>query len=182
MQHNPYAPPQARITVRGSTLDEGAQVWREGDLVVLTPSGELPPRCVKCNADAEQPVKERTVYWHTPWLYVLILVSVLIYLIVALIARKSARVSPGLCTEHRKQRNAVIAGSLLASLIGIGLIAAGISQSSSGIGLSGGFLLLAAIIFGMIRGRLVYATRIDANRIALKGCGEAFLASLPRRR
>jgi hypothetical protein len=182
MQHNPYAPPQARITARASALDDGSQVWREGDLVVLTPSGDLPPRCVKCNADAEHPVKERTVYWHTPWLYVLILVSILIYLIVALIARKSARVSPGLCGEHRKQRNNVIVGSLLAALIGIGLLVFGISNSNGGVGLLGGFTILGAIIFGMIKGRLVYATRIDTNRISLKGCGEAFLASLPGRR
>lgn len=182
MQHNPYAPPQARVAARPTALDEGTQVWREGELVVLTPSGELPPRCVKCNADAEHPIKERTVYWHSPWLYVLILVSVLIYLIVALIARKSARVSPGLCGEHRKQRNNVITGSLLAAALGIGLIVVGISNSNGSVGLLGGFVLLGAIIFGMAKGRLVYATRIDANRISLKGCGEAFLVSLPRRR
>jgi hypothetical protein len=181
MQHNPYAPPQARIVER-TALDDGSQVWREGDLVVLAPSGDLPPRCVKCNADAEQPVKERTVYWHTPWLYVLILISLLIYLIVALIARKSARISPGLCSEHRKQRNNVITGSLLAALVGIGLIVAGIGNSNGAIGLLGGLALLAAIIVGMVKGRIVYATRIDTNRISLKGCSEAFLASLPRRR
>ena len=182
MQHNPYAPPQARITARAPVLDDGSQVWREGELVVLTPSGDLPPRCVKCNADAEHPVKERTVYWHTPWLYVLVLVSLLIYLIVALIARKSARISPGLCSEHRKLRNNVIVGSLLAALTGIGLLVFAISDSNGGVGLLGGLTLLAAIIFGMIKGRIVYATRIDANRISLKGCSEAFLASLPRRR
>lgn len=181
MQHNPYAPPEARVTAR-APLDDGSQVWREGDLVILTPSGDLPPRCVKCNADAEHPVKERTIYWHTPWLYVLILVSILIYLIVALIARKSARISPGLCSEHRRQRNNVIVGSLLAALCGIGLVVFGISNSNGGAGLMGALVLLAAIIFGMVKGRLVYATRIDANRISLKGFGEAFLASLPRRR
>lgn len=182
MQHNPYAPPQARVTARPMTLDEGTQVWREGELVVLSPSGDLPPRCVRCNADAEQPVKERTVYWHTPWLYILILVSLLIYLIVALIARKSARISPGLCSEHRKQRSNVIVGSLLAAAIGIGLLVVGIGNSSGGVGLLGGFLLIGAIIFGMVKGRIVYATRIDENRISLRGCSEAFLASLPRRR
>ncbi len=180
MQHNPYAPPQARVSVRA--LDDGSQVWREGELAVMTPSGELPPRCVKCNADAVQPIKERTVYWHTPWLYVLILISILVYLIVALIARKSARIGPGLCEEHRRLRNNVILGSLLGAFAGIGLVIAAIGNSSGALVLLGGLVLLAAIIVGMMKGRIVYAVRIDANRISLKGCGEAFLASLPRRR
>ncbi|MBL8297583.1 MAG: hypothetical protein JNN30_04460 [Rhodanobacteraceae bacterium] len=181
MHHNPYAPPRARLSTRTPAMNE-SQAWREGDLAVLAPLGQLPPHCIRCAADAEQPIKERTVYWHTPWLYLLILISPLIYLIVALIARKRARVSPGLCSEHRTQRHHVVVGCLLASLAGIGLLVSGISASNSGIGLLGGFTLLAAIIFFLVKGRLVYATRIDANRIELKGCSEAFLASLPRRR
>lgn len=179
MQHNPYAPPQARVS---AYVSDGSEVWREGELAVLTPSGELPPRCVKCNADAEQPVKERTVYWHTPWLYLLIIISLLIYLIVALIARKSARVAPGLCGEHRQRRTQYLIGGWLASLTGIGLFFVGISQSSAAAGLLGAIMLLGGIIVGAIKARIVYAVRIDTNRIALKGCDEAFLASLPPRR
>lgn len=180
-ESNPYAPPQARVTGRPAMPDDGSQVWRYGDSVLMTPNADLPPRCVKCNADAEQPVRLRTLYWHTPWLYILILVSILIYIIVALIARKSISVSPGLCTEHRLLRRNVILGSWLAALVGIGLISAAINQSSWSIALLGAAVLVGAIVFGMIRGRIVYATRIDQNRIELKGFGEAFLASLPRR-
>lgn len=179
MQHNPYAPPQARVS---AYLSDGSGVWREGGLAVLTPSGELPPRGVKCNADAEQPIKERTVYWHTPWLYLLILISLLVYLIVALIARKRARVTPGLCSEHRRRRNQLLIGSWLGALTGLGLLVIGIVESEVLIGLLGGLALLVAAIVGSAKGRIVYAVRIDTNRIALKGCGDAFLASLPRRR
>jgi hypothetical protein len=179
MQHNPYAPPQARVSAH---VSDGSDVWREGELAVLTPSGELPPRCVKCNADAEQPIKERKVYWHTPWLYLLILISLLIYLFVVLIARKRARISPGLCSEHRQRRNQYLIGSWLVILTGIGLFFIAFSRSSAAAGLLGAVLLLGGIIVGMLKARIVYAVRIDTSRIALKGCGEAFLASLSPRR
>lgn len=181
MQDNPYAPPQARLSARPFALDDSAQVWRHGDSVLLTPSGDLPPRCVKCNADAEQPVKPRTLYWHTPWLYILVIVSILIYIIVALIARKSVRLSPGLCAEHRTLRRNVILGSWLVALTGIGLIGASIDASSGALALLGIVALLGAMIFGLIKGRIVYAARIDQNRIELKGFGEPFLQSLPQR-
>ena len=107
MSHNPYAPPQARIVARAPGSGDSEHVWRENNTVVLLPNADLPPRCVKCNAPAEEPVKQRTLYWHTPWLYLLILVSLLIYLIVALIARKGVTLHPGLCTEHRTARRNV---------------------------------------------------------------------------
>jgi len=180
-ESNPYAPPQARITARPVVLDDGSQVWRSGDSVMMTPNGDLPPRCVKCNADAEQPVRARMLYWHTPWMYILVLISILIYIIVALIARKSVSVSPGLCTEHRVLRRNVILGSWLAALAGFGLIGVAISRSSGPPALLGAAVLIGALVFGMIKGRIIYAARIDQNRIELKGFGEAFLASLPRR-
>jgi hypothetical protein len=182
MQENPYAPPQARVSARPVVLDDGSQVWRDGDSVLMTPSGDLPPRCVKCNADAEQPVRQRTLYWHTPWLYILVLISILIYIIVALIARKSIRVSPGLCTDHRVLRRNVILGSWLGALTGFGLIAVAISESSGLPALLGAVVLIGAMIFGMVKGRIIYAARIDQNRIELKGFGEPFLRSLPTRR
>jgi len=180
-ESNPYAPPQARITARPAMLDDGSQVWRHGDSVLMTPNGYLPPRCVKCNADAEQPVKLRTLYWHPSWMYIFVIISILIYIIVALIARKSASVSPGLCTEHRALRRNVIFGSWLAALAGFGLIGVAISQSSGLPALLGALVLIGALVFGLIKGRIIHAAHIDQNRIELKGFGEAFLASLPRR-
>ncbi|WP_257388845.1 hypothetical protein [Tahibacter caeni] len=182
MSHNPYAPPEARVVGRAASFDGAQQVWRAGDRAVFRPGDDLPPRCVKCNADAEQPVKERAMHWHTPWLYLLLLVSILIYVIVALIVRKSAKVSPGLCAEHRLARRNIILGSWLAALAGMGLMALSIDRSSGPLALLAAAVMLGSLIFGMVKGRIVYPTHIDAQRIELKGCGEAFLASLPQRR
>lgn len=182
MSHNPYAPPQARVVARAVVNDDASAIRREGNTVVLAPNAELPPRCVRCNADAAEPIKQRTLYWHTPWLYVLVIISPLIYLIAALIARKSVKLHPGLCTEHGTLRRNVILGSWIAALIGIVLIVIGIGQSSGPAALAGIALLLIGIFVGLIKGRIVYAAHIDAHRIEIKGCSEPFLASLPRRR
>ena len=182
MSHNPYAPPQARVVTRATVSDDASAIRREGSAVVLAPDAELPPRCVRCNADAAEPIKERTLYWHTPWLYVLILFSPLIYLIVALIARKSVKLHPGLCTGHLVLRRKFILGSWIAALAGIALIVTGIGQSSGAASLAGIGLMLAGIIVGLVKARIVYATHIDERRIEIKGCSEPFLASLPRRR
>jgi hypothetical protein len=181
MSHNPYAPPQAPVVVHAAGTDDPDLIRRSGSTVILALNADLPPRCIKCNAPAEQPVKERTLYWHTPWLYLLILVGLLIYVIVALFARKSVKLHPGLCTEHRVQRRNILIGAWGAALLGIVVFAVGVDYTVPAATLSGAVLILGGIILGAVKARVVQVTRI-ADRIELKGCAEPFLASLPYRR
>jgi hypothetical protein len=83
--------------------------------------GRLPDRCARCNRPVTLPQVRRTVYWPNSWLYLLSLLSLLIYVIVALIVRKKAVVQVSLCEEHRKQRWPAILMSWLMVLAGIGL-------------------------------------------------------------
>jgi hypothetical protein len=177
-EFNPYAAPSARLA---QVSEHEGQVWREGGEVVLTRGSDLPPRCVKCNGSVHEPVKQRTLSWHTPWLLLLILVGLLIYIIVAAIASKRVVLSPALCDEHRAARRNVLIGAWLGFLIGFGLIFAAVDQSSGALGLLAALLMIGSLVFGMVKGRIVHATRIDQYRIRLKGCGPAFLDSLPRR-
>jgi hypothetical protein len=45
--------------------------------------------------------------------------------------------------------------------------------------LLGVLLILGSVIGGLIFGRIVYAKKIDESYVRLKGCGIAFLDSLP---
>lgn len=172
--HNPYAPPRAALDSGGS-----GGVWRLGKSVVMHLGAELPHRCVKCNAPAEEPIKERTLYWHTPALYLIALVALLIYAIVALIVRKKATVAPGLCTTHRKRRNLWIAVGCLGPVAGLALaIQAGTGDNCGGMA-AGILLLLVSLVTALLMARIVYAERIEGDYVRLRGCGEAFLASLP---
>ena len=182
-ERNPYAPTPASLE-RGTTSNQVhvTGVWRDGNVLVMQPGAPLPNRCVKCNESAEPPTGERKLYWHHPGIYALIIINMLIYIIVALVVRKSAIVSPGLCLEHQKRRRNAIIVAWLGVLLGFALFYAAAvttSDNSAQLSLGGLLLLLAGIIWGIVFGRIVHAKRIDTAYVRLKGCGTQFLESLP---
>src|SRR5215510_694907 len=113
-ERNPYAPSEASLAPTAPSSPDPERpfsAWRDGRLMVMLPGTELPPRCVKCNKPADEPTKARTLTWYNPWLLLLILVGVLVWLIVIMIVRKHTVVSPGLCADHKKRRRNVIAAA-----------------------------------------------------------------------
>ncbi|MBL8268746.1 hypothetical protein [Steroidobacter sp.] len=174
--NNPYAPSQASLN--GGTVRDYSNVWRFEKIVILVPDSDLPDRCVKCNDPAEQPTKTRKVYWHHPGFYAVLLINVILYVIVALIARKTAEVNPGLCTRHKQKRNLGLAigwGGLLVG-IAVTVVAAGDNPGVAMLGILGG---ITCILVGLFMSRVVYAKRIDDKYVQLKGCGAPFLDALP---
>ena len=156
-----------------------ARLWRTPKDLVMAKEATLPDRCVKCHAPATGERLKRNLYWHPPWIYILILASLLIYVIVALIIRKRATIHIGLCDEHRAARRNAIALGWGILLAGIGTIIAAISFSSGWAGLTGGVLIIAGTIYGSVRGRVVSAARIDDQHLWLRGVCPAFLDTLP---
>ena len=110
-EFNPYRPPEAPVVDRGTGEDaDGVAVWRDGNAVVAVRDRAFPPRCVKCNAPVQkQEMHARSFYWHTPWLYLLILLNILIYAIVAMAVRKKTRHDVALCAQHLRRRRIFIA-------------------------------------------------------------------------
>jgi len=178
-ERNPYAPSKASLGDRPSGGTGRVTAWRDGNVVVMLAGGEIPHRCVKCNEPAEEPTKERTLYWYNPWLYLLVLISILVFAIVALIVRKKAVVSAGLCADHKRRRRNALTVAWIGVLAGTLLLLLGVTESSSAAALTGVPLMLIAIVVGITLGRVVYPVRIDNDYVRLKGCGEHFLATLP---
>ena len=177
--HNPYAPSRASLAGAAVTPAEGGGTWRDGAVLVLSPAASLPPRCVRCNEPAEEPTKNRRVYWHSPWIYLLILVNILIYAVVALIVRKKAMVAPGLCSAHKRRRRVGIVIAWVLLLGGVALLFFGVANGD-GAGVGGGVLLmLVAVLVSMNVARILRPKRIDDQYVRLKGCGAAFLDSIP---
>ena len=175
---NPYAPSRAALGERTGPVDaEGC--WREGSLLIVTHDCVLPNRCVKCNAPTELPAKERKLYWHHPGIYLVLVINVLLYLIVALIARKKIAVAPGLCTEHAKRRKLGIAIAWIGLAAGLLLVSFGGTQGPAFLVILGLVLILASVITGMLMSRVLYPKIIDERGARLKGAGEAFLSSIP---
>lgn len=162
----------------GQTVGDSV-IWREKRTLVIGSRAVLPDRCVKCNGTTDGQRLARTLYWHTPWLYILLLPGVLFYVIGAVIARKTAKIQVGLCDVHRaSRRNAIIIGWSL-FLGGILAIYAGAANDLGSVVLAGVAAILTGIIWGIAGSRVVYARRIDKNWTRAGGAGAAFLDSLP---
>lgn len=173
-KHNPYAPSRASLAGAAVTPAQAGGAWRDGAVLILSREALMPHRCVRCNEPAAEPTKARKIYWHNPWIYVLVLVNLIIYAVVAAIVRKKAIVAPGLCSAHKKRRRIGISVAWAMLLAGFALLFMG------KLALVGGLLLiLIALLVSVSATRIVRAIRIDAQYIRLKGCGSAFLDSMP---
>ena len=157
-------------------------VWREGRRLVTTTKAVLPRRCVKCNQEADGKYRQRKFYWYPQWVLLLILINILVLAIVALILRKSASVTFGLCRQHQRRRVRLMIATWLLSLAGIASFIIGPLVGSEqrqdwmiGAGLVGGLLLIiAAIVTGSLAKPMV-PTKIDKLHAWFKGCGPDFL-------
>jgi hypothetical protein len=173
--NNLYAPPQAALH---DVATSGC--WRDGKIVVVPVGEDLPHRCIYCNQDAVSPIKQRKVYWHHPAWYILVLVAILLYAIVAMAVRKKALVSPGLCARHlgRKRAYVWVGWSSLALWIGLLFWSAGSNVHVSAMPLIVTGLILLSLVM-LFAARTVTAARITDDEVRLRGCGKAFLDSLP---
>lgn len=175
---NPYMAPEAKFEE-----PRYESCWREGNILVMKNGSDLPHRCVKCNDEAVSPLRNKSLIWHHPGWYVLILLNFIIYLIAALLVRKRAKIAFGLCGAHVKRRRIVIAVSwtLFFAAAGSGFWTINSEGDHPAVLVVAILLLLSAIISAMFGFRLPYAKRITTDEVHVGGCGEAFLASLPTR-
>ena len=178
MTNNPFAPPKALLDDRTGA---DAEMWREGKVLVMRQGGEFPHRCIKCNEPSAAPLRRYKLSWHSPWLYLLLLLALLLYAIVAAIVRKTAVVQIGLCERHQRR---VLWGRIVGwggLALEIALIWAGLGLDMPPLPMVALALMLPWIIATMVINRLVLPVRIDDQYVRLKGCGPAFLRSLPDR-
>jgi hypothetical protein len=163
----------------GATIISSAGFWRKGKQLVMPLNGALPRRCVKCNTPVEEDQIRRKLYWHHPAVYAAVLINILVYALVALCVRKTSLAFVSLCPQHRSSRRTVIILSWLCIVAGLVMTIYGFAEEMNALGLAGIILFLGAIIFGIVKGRLVYATKIDKEHVWLGGCKPVFLAEFP---
>jgi hypothetical protein len=186
----PPVPPQAQPVLPYATpiAHQGQGIWREGSKLVVTKQVELPDACVKCNAPADGWVLRKTLYWHSPLFYLLIVFpGLLIYAIVALVVRQKAVVAAGLCPAHRARRHRTIFVAWLVALLGIAALFAGFGLTGDrdtellgGLCVFGGLLMIiAGGAYGVIWGSVLSPTKMQGNYAWLKGAGNDFLANFP---
>lgn len=170
---DPYATPKSFVQENATGFCR-----RDGRYVFIPVGHDLPRRCIVCNTGVDGPVKTRRLYWYSPWLYLLLFLNVLIFAVAALVARKSARVTPAYCPEHKAARrfriNLFLVPFLILMVVGVVAGVKGYPSVSIPAFVIGVVLLIPLLIVA----NGVRARRIDHRGTTLAGCKEAFLASL----
>ena len=184
---SPYAPPPPTgfypmAAFPGATAVE-AGVWRrQSTLVSALDAGRettLPNLCVKCGRDVPASDFKKKLYWHPPAYYLLLLVNMLVFAIVAMIVRKNATVHMGVCEEHRaKRRSRLRFGSFLIVLCLL-LLVFGVGNETPALIFIGIFGTFGAIIFTAVSAQFVTVKKIDERFVWLNGVDKGYLARLP---
>jgi len=183
LSENPYAPPLTEPVVYEAEIVDSQGLWRKGNILVMWKGSQLPARCVKSNQPTDRRLK-RSLYWHHPAIYLSILISIWIYIILALVLRKSATIYIGLSDEwFAKRHRAMFIGWLLV-LAGITMFVLGVgsvdrSHTFPWMLLASPFVFVGGAIYGLLAARMVAPQRISNDYVWLKGVHPDFLADLP---
>jgi len=163
-----------------------AAAYRQGNRLVVPKGAALPSYCVKCGQPVTGEPFKKTFFWHNPWLFLLVLVNILVYAIVAMILRKRFDLAVPMCPEHlQRRKNFLIATWVL----GLGFIPGGIlvgslihdSDTAVALGFLTCFLLLIAAFVTGAMSVVMRPREITDFSATFSGACEQFLALLPSR-
>src|SRR4051812_25411228 len=149
-------------------------------------NAQLPPQCIKCCAPAEGGMLKRKLHWHSPWLYLMLLVVFWGWILLAIIAScisERATIHIGLCARHRRRRVIHLTISWMI-LLGAIVATAGAMDIhdhdwEASLGWTAVFLAVAAPVYGTLACRMVVPTKIDRDYVWLKGVSKEFAGQFP---
>lgn len=158
--------------------------WRDGKILVVGKGAPLPELCFKCGGTPTKHLN-RKLTWHHPAIYLTILVNLIVYVIVALIVRKTEKVRIPVCAacNGRRLRNNVI--GTLVFLLSVVLLGYGVSSSGTGSDYSTAFLLSGTllILFSLLLAfsfQFATARKINDRFVWINKAGKNLLDTLPQ--
>lgn len=166
-----------------------ATAYRQGNKLVIPAGAPLPRYCLKCAQPVMGEFFKKKFQWHNPLLYLIVLVSPLIYIIVALIVMKRVELMVPMCPEHIQRRKKLLIATWVLAL---GFIPGGIlvgalvgnatdADTGVGVGLLAGFLMMIAAFVTGVRAVIMRPREITPTSATFTGVCEPFLAMLPSR-
>jgi hypothetical protein len=153
--------------------------WRDGKKVVTHDKSSFPQRCYKCNQATEEPPKKRKLSWHSPVFFILVLLSPVIYIIVAILVRKRATIDVHLCAQHARRRKVCIILGWSGVILGLLMCFVGLGGDMDWLFWLGALVFVTSIIIGVWGAAGVRAVRIKDGTVWLTGPGREFVAGLP---
>ena len=153
--------------------------WRDGGIVVLYQSGELPDACVKCGGPPVTRLK-RTLSWYPPLAYLGLLGGVLPFAVIAIVLQKKATVHVPLCELHLQKRKRSILIAWCLSLGGLAIAIGGPMITEPALMIPLGILVfIIGVALGTIATNPLKPRKIEPPYAYLKGACEMFLTQLP---
>ena len=161
-------------------MDEKNQIWKSGKQIVMHKLAEFPDRCILTNQPARGKRWSRTLYWHHPALYIL-LINPLVYIIVALIFLKRFALEVGISESALKQRKTHIVLSWAFGFIGatvafLALAQLGLSDIFIAIGL---IVAIVALFTGIRAANRIQIGKVDGDFIWLRGACDDYRNNFP---
>lgn len=177
--------PQALEKLRQGVLLGGPKVsdgaWRDGKAMVVRKGGTLPNVCYKCGGQPHAHLK-RKVAWHSPWIYLTILVSLFVYIIVALIVRKTTVLFFPVCENCRTRHRILMVIGTVGFLGGLAAIIAGMTSNSPGISSLSvfGWIMMPVSLIWAFAIQFVTARKMHEDFVWLNRAGKNLLQTLPQ--
>lgn len=192
-QQNPYADltPASPAAPYAPQYNPAAPVgiWARGQTMIFHKSAVFPDICLKSGKPAGGSRFKQKLTWHPPWITIMVLVALVIYIILAAIFTKTAHIDVGVLPEFKKRRWMHIGiGTtlLLASIAGfIGGLAVLASQDPNPgpvgpwIMLGAGVMFFISLFYLVLMPRMFKIERITDNYVYLKGIHPDVIRQLP---
>jgi hypothetical protein len=163
-------------------------IARQGNILITSLDVDLPDICVKCAAPGDGKRFKKTYYWHSQWVFLIVLVNIIIYALVAVCVRKKAKVRGTLCRVHRRERALYLFLATITLLLGIpGFFICLIWSAADpkapqpwlwiGAVISLGLIIVGGI-WASTKARLLSPKEINRDYAWFKGAGEPFLSTI----
>ena len=184
---NPYAAPIESAAPPSPQAEAFQGLWRDGRTLIMHKNARLPHRCVKTGEPTTSRGIIKRFSWYNPWLVLVILLNLLIFIVLAIVLSKRATIEVPLSDNEKGKRSIWLIGCWVAGLGGMTEIFFGIyllgGANAGPAGLvaivTGIILILAALIVGQAKSRVLRPTKITDTHIWLRGVHESILSELP---
>jgi hypothetical protein len=143
--------------------------WRlEGDKLIVDKGATLPSLCVYDGSAVGGAPVHKKLTWVPPWVTILVLLSPVIYIIVALVVRKTGEIGYYL-SEEAKRRRATGVTLMIASFVAlVGFVIVSVAAETPALILVGMLAFLLLLIVGAVRMKTFMLTRIDEQSLHFK--------------
>jgi hypothetical protein len=192
-QQNPYADltPAAHSPAPAPQYNPAVPIgiWSRGETMIFHKAAVFPDICLKSGKPAGGSRFKQKLSWHPPWISIMILVALLIYIILAAIFTKTAHIDVAVLPEFKKRRRIHIAIGSTAMILSVAAFIGGIVWMGQtdpdphplALVLFFGSIVtfIASLFYVSIVPRMFKIQKITDNYVYLKGIHPDVIKQLP---